>query len=195
VVETLSKYLDSIEYKTPNQRVMGPFKALFERQKSFTLTESEKNVKLNIMRGDFNEYVARKYFKSQKCEVVKTVIACPRTKKLLVNEYVLSTLKLFKQKKIANYLWKLQQSGLSQSKTKKNNTLAGLPDLFCWLPGSELFFFVECKAVLDEERFNEDQKRTIKELLKLGSVVKVFCTQVKISLSTKPTEIYELKLE
>jgi len=151
-----------------------------EKEELVILRPKEKLAKDNVIRGDYNEYLARKLFTRKGFNMIKLVEQKHTAEGLgyhSLNEIeILQYCQRFNQEELCEYLCK--------------TPIAGLPDFLC-IDESQ-FFFVECKC--NPKKMKESQKEKIKELRQLGYEVKIFSTPIKsIDISYDRTIIYSLK--
>ncbi len=153
-------------------------KLVNEKQEFIVLKPREKLAKENIIRGDFNEYLARKCYEFKEYTVIK-----------LVNQVSLSGglgENIFNEKELKKYceinkLKRLYKFLISQP-------IAGLPDFIC-IKNRE-FFFVECKC--NPEKFKETQIERFQSFRKKKYPIKIFCTTIDLLLNYKKSIISDL---
>ena len=153
-----------------------------EEKEAIELKKSHKNAKENEIRGNFNEYLARKYYENKGFTCIKLVQYISSKHTLNEKEIVESCLDYQHQEP-----WRIIKEYVTES-----GSVAGLPDFLVMNNGS--FFFLECKSKLDG--LKEKQIECICMLLGCGIKVKVFCTKIDLpSVNYSETEIYDFDLD
>ena len=134
------------------------------------LKKKELLAKTNQLKGEFNEYLAKKYYQNQGYRVIKSVR----------NEYPFG--------------WKLNIAELETflpSNVSKfligsfSDDLKGLPDFICYK--EEDLIFVECKSSEENVRVEQWEKLTL--LAALGFDVRLWITKVQLECSHSNTEV------
>ena len=140
-----------------------------------------KQAKNFIVQGEWNEYLARKYYEAQGFECIKMVQF--RGKRWALNaEEVIETCYRYEQPELAKFICAITNFG---------KDVSGLPDFL--VMGYNKSFFVECKGDVSQVRKN--QHEAIQRLLRAGIKVEVFCTHVKIDVSWDESNIFDLRLD
>ncbi len=151
-------------------------KEKMEKENTFRVNIDPKNklAKLNIYRGDFNEYLARNEYELLGYTMIKLVI-CPLPRVHILNEPELQAVCSAFQK---DDLWDFI----------KDLAIAGLPDFLCIKDDD--YFFLECKA--REPNFKSSQIEMFSFLREQNHPLKVFCTDVDAIFDYTESRVYEI---
>jgi hypothetical protein len=148
------------------------------------LSQKELQFKINEIRGDFNEYLARKYYEKLGYKLIKLVITNKTSNG--VWEHIIN-------KNEIEYIFNLMLgNGIVCKRLKKRllkHQTQGLPDFFCVNQKNyKDFFFLECKA--DEKNIRPEQMDEFDNLLSSNNCkIKLFITKVKLGLDYDDTFI------
>ncbi|MBI2657291.1 hypothetical protein HYX08_01200 [Candidatus Woesearchaeota archaeon] len=146
---------------------------------NISLKPREKLAKDNIIRGDYNEYLAKKYFSGKGYQIVKLVNQVPTANgsgiHIFNDEEIKNICFLNKIRKVYNVLKKMP--------------ISGLPDFL--LVKEKEYSFLECKC--DPSKLKETQNETFGNLIKKKQKIKIFSTPItKLEIQFGESSIYDL---
>ena len=161
-----------------SDRILLDFQLNIEHEEAIALRPRDKHAKENIIRGDFNEYLARKSYESKGYTVIKLVNQIPKGNNVASYE--------FNDNEIHAYCNFSKLKGLY--KFLKNQPVAGVSDFLC-IKNKE-FFFIECKC--NPNKLKPTQINFIKKCKKEKYLIKIFSTPIDLVINYNPSSVYNL---
>lgn len=157
------------------------------------LSNRQKNAKLNNIKGDFTEYLAKKHYTKEGYSIAKIIhhLSHAEDKENTSGGSEFNEIGIQKVCLRNNDNMKLfgKVSDLIKITPKQGISYTGMPDFFC--ANEKDAFFVECKQ--DLKNFKKGQEQKYADILNAGFRVEVFCTPSTIDATHSTTEIFELK--
>ncbi|MDO8428715.1 MAG: hypothetical protein Q7S92_05880 [Candidatus Diapherotrites archaeon] len=145
------------------------------------LTDNELHAKKNCMRGDFIEYLARKYYEKKGYHVVKLILQGG------------PSINIYNAKGVFNACnFVLRPDFAKELENIFSEEVAGAPDFICI--NKDEIKFVECKSDSDPEKFKSTQKEGFSSLLSQKYCIEIFSGKAEIDVKFKLEGTYKLEI-